>query len=141
MKQEPQKSKDDAPEPPEEHRGFVREMNRAFSGVYGYGGAAVFLLSGGVLVLAALWGALWSPLTWIAALSTFLLAFFVLRIVVRRRARRLLGRIEQYCEANQLEVDALRERYSREGLYPYFESIFEVIERHPRLSNESRDSR
>jgi uncharacterized membrane protein len=121
------------------HRGFVREMNNAFSSVYGYGGAAVLALTASVVALAANFGWLASPLVWIATVVVFLVALFVLRIVVRRRAERLHHRIQQYCALNDIPVDEFRDRFKAEGVYPYLESIFEVIERRQELRNQLRE--
>lgn len=117
------------------HRGFVREMNRGFATVYGYGGAAVLAVMAAVVVVAASVDALGSPLTWIGTVVGFLLSLFVLRIFVSRRAHRLVERMHQYCQINDISVDDLRQRYAGEGLYPYFESIFEVVERRQQLRN------
>jgi Flp pilus assembly protein TadB len=123
------------------HRGFVREMNKAFASVYGYGGAAVIALVAAGVALAANFGVLGSPLVWIGAVTLFLVALFVLRIFVRRRAQRMLERIRQYCSVNDLSSDEFRQRFGGEGLYPYFESIFEVVERRQKLQNQLRDSK
>jgi hypothetical protein len=120
------------------HRGFVREMNQGFSSVYGYGGAVMVAVIAGGLVVAAKFGLLGSPLVWIAAVVLFLVGLFVLRIVVGRRARRMYERIDQYCAINEVPIEEFRERYSGEGLYPYFESIFEVLERRQKLQNQLR---
>ncbi|QDG52946.1 hypothetical protein FIV42_20020 [Persicimonas caeni] len=121
---------------PDAHRGFVREMNRGFATVYGYGGAAVLAVTAAVVGVAATFDALGSPLTWIGAVVAFLLGLFVLRIFVSRKAHRMLDRMRQYCEVNEVTVDELRARYTGEGLYPYFESIFEVVERRQKLRNQ-----
>lgn len=118
------------------HRGFVREMNRGFATVYGYGGAAVLVVTAAVVAVAATFDALGSPLTWIGAVVCFLLGLFVLRIFVSRRAHRMLERMHHYCEVNDISVGELRKRYTGEGLYPYFESIFEVVERRQKLRNQ-----
>lgn len=118
------------------HRGFVREMNSGFATVYGYGGAAVLAATAGIVAVAAALDALGSPLTWIGAVVAFLVGLFVLRIFVRRKAERLLARLHQYCEVNEVTVDSLRQRYAGDGLYPYFESIFEVVERRQKLRKQ-----
>ena len=120
---------DDSLAPAEEHRAFVREMNNAFSSVYGYGGAAVMAIAGSVLLVGWNLGQLTTPLIWLIAVSTFLVGLFVLRIFVRRRAKSLRERIRQYCDINDLSVDELRERWADDEAYPYFEAIFEVVER------------
>ncbi len=127
----------DADEPSAEvHRGFVREMNSSFGTVYGYGGAAVLAATAAVVALGATFDKLGSPLIWIGAVLSFLGGLFVLRIFVHRKAKRMLDRLRQYCEVNDLSVDELRQRYTGEGLYPYFESIFEVVERRQKLRNQ-----
>lgn len=118
------------------HRGFVREMNSAFATVYGVGGVGVIATTLAVVLAAYQFGQLGSPLVWIAAVVVFLVSLFVLRIIVRRRALGLLEKIGQYCQVNDLTVDQLRERYASDKLYPYFASIFEVIERRDRLRNQ-----
>jgi FtsH-binding integral membrane protein len=138
---EQEKSQDSPPQQPpqasshdaEAHRGFVREMNSAFSLVYGYGGAVVLVLAAGVLLVAWNLGLLWTPAPWVLAVTVFLVGLFVLRIFVRRRANHLLDSIRQYCEINDLTVEQLRSRYADEALYPYFDSIFEVVERRRQL--------
>ncbi|MFP4600465.1 MAG: hypothetical protein ACLFVJ_19580 [Persicimonas sp.] len=123
----------------DEHRGFVREMNSAFSSVYGYGGGAVLAALAAVVVAGWQFGRLGSPLLWIAAVVIFLGSLFVLKIFVRRRAERLLERIRQYSEVNDISPEILRERYGQEGLYPYFDSIFEVVERAQHIRDERGD--
>ncbi len=122
--------------PDDSHRGFVREMNNAFSAVYAVGGISVVALTVAVGVVAAQLGALASPLTWIAAVGVFLVGLFVLRVIVRRRALRLRERIRAYCQANDVPVDELRQHYDDGEAYPYFASIFEVIERREQLRNQ-----
>ncbi|MFW5966301.1 MAG: hypothetical protein ACOCV2_02230 [Persicimonas sp.] len=128
----------EADQPEEEglegHRSFVREMNRAFGAVYGYGGAAVLAVTAAVPVVGWWLGELTSPLLWLFGVIVFLGGLYVLRMVVRRRAGRLHERIERYCEANELSVDRLREHFHGEATYPYFDSIFEVVERGERNS-------
>lgn len=118
----------------EAHRQFVREMNSNFATVYGYGGAAVLAVAASVLLVAWNLGVLWTPLPWIGAVTAFLVGLFVLRLFVRRRAQKLLDNIRQYCEINDLTVEELRERFADDELYPYFESIFEVVERRRQLN-------
>lgn len=113
----------------EAHRSFVREMNGAFGVVYGYGGAVVLAVTAAVPVVGWRLGELTSPLLWLAAVIVFLGGLYALRMVVRRRAGRLHERIERYCEVNELSVDRLREHFRGEATYPYFDSIFEVVER------------
>ena len=117
----------------EEHRAFVREMNDKFSVVYGYGGAAVMAVAGSVLLIGWNLGLLWTPLIWILAVTAFLVGLFVLRLFVRRRAKRLADQVRQYCEINEITVDQLRERWGDQHRYPYFTAIFEVIERRRQL--------
>lgn len=120
----------------EAHRSFVREMNSAFGTVYGYGGAAVLLVVAGLLVVGWRLGQLTSPLLWLGTVVIFLASLFVLRMIVRRRAERLLERIRQYCEVNDLTVQQLREHFEREDTYPYFDSIFEIVERRRQITSD-----
>lgn len=120
----------------EVHRSFVREMNGAFGTVYGYGGAVVLALTVATPLVGWQFGALKSPLLWLATVLVFLGSLFALRLVVRRRAERLVGRVRQYCEVNDVSADALRDHYADEETYPYFNSMFEVVERRRQRAGE-----
>jgi hypothetical protein len=127
---EEQESKDVATdEQADAHRGFVREMNKSFSSVYGYGGMAVIAASAAVPLVGWQLGVLGSPVTWSLAVVALLVGLFVVRIFVRRRAQRLRDRIRKYCEINDISAEALRERFGEDSLYPFFASIFKVVER------------
>ena len=123
----------------ETHRPFVRELDRKFASVYGFGGAAVLATTVAVPVIGWTMGALASPITWSLCVTILLVAFFVLRAFVRQRARKYRRTIDDYCKVNEIEAEQLRETYIDENMYPYFESIFETLERRERLLAESNE--
>jgi hypothetical protein len=123
----------------ETHRPFVRELNRSFASVYGFGGAAVLVSTALVPLVGWLMSALASPITWSMCVTIFLVSIFALRAFVRRRARRYRTAIDDYCEVNEVDPQRLREAYLDENMYPYFEAIFETIERREKLLAESNE--
>ena len=123
----------------EEHRPFVRELDRKFSSVYGFGGAAVLGCAGAVLLFAWWRGLLWEPTIWALTLTVGLVALFVLRLFVRRRAKHYLTSVRDYCRANEMEPAELREYFDGGERYPYFEAIFETIERRRQLRENAGD--
>ncbi|MGM0558867.1 MAG: hypothetical protein ACQEVA_20940 [Myxococcota bacterium] len=123
----------------ETHRPFVRELNRDFASVYGFGGAAVLLVTAAVPLVGWFLSALASPITWSVCVTVLLVSIFVLRAFVRRRARRYRTAIDDYCRVNEIDAQRLREAYIDENMYPYFEAIFETIERREELLAESNE--
>lgn len=114
----------------ERHRAIVRETDKRFSSMYGYGGAAVLAVSAAVVAAVAwLSGGLWTALPWVLAFTVALISLFALSVVVRRRRAKLRESIEKYCKINEIEVSALREYYARDGIYPYFDDLFADRER------------
>lgn len=123
----------------ETHRPFVREFDRKFASVYGFGGAAVVIISAMVPLIGWSLSALGSPITWSLCVTVFLISVFVLRIFVRRRAERYRRAIGDYCDVNDIDVERLREAYVDEDIYRYFESIFETIERREKLRAQLKE--
>ena len=123
----------------DDHRPFVRELDRKFSTVYGVGGAAV--LGSGLAVIGFAWwrNLLGEPNIWALAVTVVLVSLFVLRLFVRRRAERYLSSIREYCRANDVDPQQLREHFDEGERYPYFQSVFETVERREKLRSE-RDS-
>lgn len=113
----------------ERHRPIVRETDKRFSRVYGFGGAAVLGATLLVPVFAWLIGGLGSVIWWVLAPTVFLISLFVLRTFVNRERERLRLSVVTYCELNDLELSELREYYAADGIYPYFQSLFERQER------------
>ncbi len=113
----------------DEHRTLVREADRSFSQVYGFGGAAV--LGAGLIVVVLAWmlGTLWAVSTLVFAVTVSLIGLFVLRSFVQRKRSQLRQRVESYCQLNEIEVDHVRELARDEGIYPYFEALFEEPKR------------
>jgi hypothetical protein len=144
MTSEQTQSTEEQPEEPEggfkeTHRPFVRELDRKFASVYGFGGAAVLAATAAVPLVGWALSALASAITWSLCVTVFLVAFFVLRAFVRRRAQRYRRTIDDYCRVNDIEAQQLREAYVDDNMYPYFESIFETIERREKLLAESNE--
>jgi hypothetical protein len=123
-------SSDDETHVAERHRAFVRMLDRSLSRVYAGGSVALLSAVGGILGGAWWLGQLWGPIPWLATITSVLLILVVLRSIVRRRAEHLLERLEAYCRTNDLSIETLRDYYRRRDLYPYFEALFDVLERH-----------
>ena len=68
-----------------------------------------------------------------------LVGLFVVRSIVRRRARRLYERVQAYCRANDIDVERLRSHYRGEDFYDFFEALFELEERRRRLEGGDGD--
>ena len=109
----------------ERHRPIVRETDKSFSRVYGFGGAAVLLAGAAVLVVAWVAGILWHLATFVIAVTLILVGLFVLRGVVNRKRKELRESVESYCQLNDIDLAQLREHYAAEGIYPYFDALFE----------------
>lgn len=111
---------------------FVREVDRQLGRVYSRSGLAVIAA---IALFAGLSVTLFGPETlkmarlWIGLVLVFLLSLFVVRILVVRRALDLLAKIQTYCLANDLQINALRAEHTKNGAYKFFESVFEVAER------------
>jgi uncharacterized membrane protein len=123
----------------EQHRPLIREVDRSLGTTYGYGGGAVLLA-----VAAVLLGGWWtvglvSGITWLSAITVALIGLFVVRSIVRRRARRLYDRVQAYCRANDIDVERLRSHYRGEDFYDFFEALFELEERRRRLEGSDGD--
>lgn len=113
----------------EVHRPFVREVNRRMANVYSVGGGAVLGVGALVIAVGGWLGELDSAIWWSMAVTAFLVALFVLRAVVRRRARAYREEFEAYCEVNEADPAQLRRAFGGEELFPYFEAIFQLEER------------
>jgi len=113
----------------ERHRALVRETDKKFATIYGAGGAGVIGAASVVLVVFWLFGALASLLPWVLAVTVGLVSVFALRGIVNAQRRRLRASIESYCELNAIDLGALRDYYAADGIYPYFESLFDQRER------------
>ncbi len=111
----------------EQHRTLVRETDKAFSNIYGYGGGAVLAVFGVVELIGWLIGFPWLALP--VAATMFLVALFVLRSFVNRKRQEYRERVEGYCELNDVDPEALAQYYAEDGIYPYFVSLFETRER------------
>lgn len=90
---------------------------------YGAGGAAVLGTGAAVLVVAWLIGALGSLIPWVLACTVVLISLFFLNVVVKKRRAALRARITHYCEVNEIDCDALRDYYEKDGIYPYFLAV------------------
>ena len=115
----------------EDHRGFIRRLNDRFGNVYGVGGGAVLLAGATVVLIAYTQQLHWHPAAWLASLSTMLVGLFGVRIVVRRRKESMRAELAAYCEANGVALDEVRSRFTGDGLYPYFEALFEARGQQP----------
>lgn len=115
----------DLSHPLEQHRALIRETDRAFSRVYGFGGGAVVSAALAVLIVAWVLGILWNLATFVVAITVALLGLFVLRSVVNKKRSELRASVESYCELNELELQSLRDYARDEGIYTYFEAVFE----------------
>ena len=113
----------------EQHRAFVRMISRRFSYVYAGGGITLLLTIVGSIGGAWWWGYLWSPYPWLGAITGGLIVLVLLRSIVGRRARTLAERVQSYCEANDIDVETLRNYYRRQEMYPFFDALFDVLER------------
>lgn len=124
----------------ERHRPLVRETDKSFSRVYGFGGAAV--LGAGALALIVAWvaGILWHLATFVIAVTLILVGLFVLRGVVNRKRDELRKGVESYCELNAVDLAELRRHAAAEGIYPYFEALFETPPSPDRGALEHRSS-
>lgn len=119
-----------------DHEAFVERMNAAFAATYSRAGLGVLValtLFVGLGVTFFGLTALTAPLTWVLGLLVFLVATFVARIFVVRRAYELMAALSAYGAQHAVELHALRARYARAGAYTYFESIFQVLERRDAL--------
>ena len=114
----------------ERHRAIVRETDKRFSSLYGYGGGVVLVTTAVVVaVVAWLGGGIWTALPWVLAVTVFFIALFALNLFVRRRRRELRESVEDYCRINDIDLGGLREYYAQDGIYPYFEDLFAERER------------
>lgn len=100
---------------------------------YGIGGGAVVSVVAAILIAGWYWWTLWSAVLWLSAISVGLVGLLVVRTFVYRRADRLWERLEAYCDANDLEPELLREHYSGDELYEFFDALFELKERRERM--------
>lgn len=107
----------------EAHRAIARELNARVANAYGLGGAFALLAAGGVLAAGWLAGQLWTALPWVASAMSFLVALFFARGAIRRAELRHRARLERYCEANDLAIDALLDYYDARGDYPFFAAL------------------
>ena len=107
----------------ERHRAIVRETDKQFSMTYGAGGATVLFAGLSVLTVAWWLNALSSLIPWVLSVTVVLVSLFVLNAVVRKRRTALRARIIQYCEVNEIDSDALRAYYEKDGIYPYFLAV------------------
>jgi uncharacterized membrane protein len=123
----------------ERHRPLIREVDRSLGTTYGYGGGAILLVVVGVVIGGWWTVGLASAVTWLAAITVALVGLFVVRAIVRRRARRLYERVQAYCRANDIDVDELRAHYRSEEFYDFFEALFELEQRRRRLQGEQAD--
>lgn len=124
--EQPDSSGDDLPVL-EQHRTLVRETDKAFSNIYGYGGAAVLAVFGVVELIGWLLGFPWMTLP--LAATALLVSLFVLRTFVNRRREEYRRRVQSYCELNDVDPESLKEYYAADGIYPYFVALFETRER------------
>lgn len=111
--------------PQERHRAIVRDTDKRFSGLYGYGGAAV--LGAGLAVLVLFWmtTGLGHLTPWVLAFTTVLVGLGFLSRLVRRKRASLKASVEAYCKLNEINVDDLVRYYSDDGIYSYFVALFE----------------
>ncbi len=110
----------------DEHRALVRELDRSFASVYGYGGMGVIAFAA-VPVVTAYWqGWLTNPGTWVVAITFGLIGLYPLRGIVNRKRQQLADRFRSYCELNDVDPAAIRSHFKADGGYPYFLSLFEA---------------
>lgn len=119
---------------PEDHRAIVREIHRELAWIHGIGGTIVLLVLAGLLIGAWLAGWIGSLLPWIGVVIVTLIGLIVVRMVVYRRADRLYDRLESYCQANDIDMQRLRDHYRDEELYLFFNRLFELKARRERLA-------
>lgn len=109
----------------ESHRPFVRDIDRAFSGVYGYGGMSIIgilmLYLGGAFALEALS----HVSTWIIGITVLLASLKILSTIIKKRKVVIRTRLEQYCATNEIPTDALRDYFKRDNMYPFFAALLE----------------
>ncbi|MFB6263297.1 MAG: hypothetical protein ABEL76_06690 [Bradymonadaceae bacterium] len=125
----------DEPDDPEleRHRPFVRDLDKQVRSLYGFGGAAILAAIAGSLALWGGYGTLWTWWAWATAVVVALGGLLVLRTVVIHRAQTLVRQFRTYCETNDLEPEAIRAYFTRDDMYPYFEGLFELLDRHREL--------
>jgi hypothetical protein len=109
----------------EQHRPIVRELDRSFASVYGYGGMAVLAFALVPVATAYLQGWLTQPGTWVVAITFALIGLYPLRGVVNRRREALAERFYAYCEVNDLDPATIVAYFQDAGDYPYFQSLVE----------------
>lgn len=109
----------------EQHRAIVRQLDKSFASVYGFGGMAVIAFAAIPVVAAWFRGWLTSFGTWIVAITFGLIGLYLLRSVVRRRRRALRKRFESYCEVNDIDPEAVAAHFEEADTFPYFVSLFE----------------
>jgi hypothetical protein len=128
------KSQEQTDEGFEEHREFVRDVDKRFSTLYG--GCGALLLAGFFMSLigfAYIWG--WLTITpWVLAVTLVIVGLFVLRYMVHSYADFLYEEVEAYCSEHDISTRGLREAFDEQGRLQYFHSVFEVRERREELN-------
>lgn len=109
----------------ESHRPFVRDIDRAFSGVYGYGGMSVIgvvaLYFAGAFALKTLG----HVATWVIGITVVLASLKILSSIIKKRKITIKTRLEEYCATNEIPTDALRDYFNRDNMYPFFAALLE----------------
>lgn len=108
----------------EEHRAFVREVNDSLASYYGFGGALVLLGAGVLLGVAWIQGILANLATWMVCITIVLVELYVLRVVVNRKKRSLVVRVNEYCRANNIDVETFTVYYQSTDMFPFFSDLF-----------------
>ena len=109
----------------EAHRGYVREMDQVLGKAYGTGGAIVIAALTALVFVGWLMGWLTYLTLWIPGLTGVLACLYFVRRWIYARRDRLRGRVEKYCEANDISPRTLQCYYESEQMYPFFTGIFQ----------------
>ena len=109
----------------EAHRPIVRELDKAFASVYGFGGMSVVGFA--LIPVATAWWQGWLAEigTWVVVITFALIALYPLRGVVNHGRERLAERFRSYCQVNDLDFAAAVSYFEADEGYPYFASLFE----------------
>ena len=109
----------------ETHRPFVRDIDRAFSGIYGYGGMSVIAIVGLYFGAAFALKFLGHVGTWVIGVTLVLASLKILSTVIKKRKIIIKTRLEQYCATNEIPTDALRDYFRQDNMYPFFSALLE----------------
>ncbi len=115
----------------EAHRGFVREMDQHLGRAYGFGGASVIAVMCMVVFLGWFFSLLTSAILYILGFTAALGTLYLARQRIYAHRERLKERVLNYCAANDIDPELLREYYEAEEVYSFFSAIFEEPPRLP----------